>query len=117
MVKLKDESGYTIIESLVSLSVLGMLIVLTATILMKVFYNPKLILRNEALLLAKNEIGNSIRYKSTIDSTYTSANGNLLIERRITLQRSLHQIEVSVKMVNSEKEIIRLSASVKNEDN
>lgn len=115
MDKLKDEAGYTLIESLTAIAVLGIFMFMVSALLLKIFLNPKLTLRSEALLLANNEIKHTLTYKSSNDTTYTNANGNLAVERKVHVNGRINDVEVFVKMVSSPKVIVQLNASVKND--
>lgn len=115
MDKLKDEAGYTLIESLTAIAVLGIFMFIVSALILKMFLNPKLVLRSEALLLANNEIKHTLTYKSSNDTTYTNANGNLIVGRRVHVNERINDVEVSVKMVSNPKVIVQLNASMKNE--
>ncbi|MBI1937431.1 MAG: type II secretion system protein [Ignavibacteriales bacterium] len=110
---LKDQSGYTLIETLVSIGLLGVLIVLSAMVYKNFFSNPKILLRNEALYLANNEIVNSINKKIFTDTAYTNENKNLSIERKITGMGRFNRVEVVVTTVQDPKELVKLSADIK----
>ncbi len=110
---LKDESGYTLIETLVSIGLLGILIVLSATAYTRFFDNPKILLRNEALYMANQEITNSINKKIFTDTTYANENQNLEVRRNVFDVQKLYRIEVAVVFVQTQKELVRLSADMK----
>jgi len=113
MDKLKDQSGYTIMETLVSILLIGIIITLFAMFFNQVFSNPKLLLRSEALNLANQEVERSINTKSTTDTSYTNNQANLRIERKIESEESLVKAIVSVKSVIAGKEILSLSVMYK----
>lgn len=110
---LKDESGTTLIETLVSIGLLGVLIVLSVMVYKNFFSNPKMLLRNEALYLANQEISNSINMKFITDTVYSNENGNLTVERKIYDMETFNKIVVSVVFLQNKKELVKLSADIK----
>ena len=110
---LKDQSGYTLIETLVSIGLLGILIVLSAIAYTRFFDNPKILLRNEALYIANQEITNSINKRVFTDTAYTNENMNLGIERKFYDMQTFKKIEVAVVFIQTRRELIKLSADIK----
>lgn len=110
---LKNKSGYTLIETVVSIGLLGVLIVLSAFVYTRFFNNPKILLRDEALLLANMEITNSVNRGLITDTSYMNANGNLKVERKIEDMGSYNKISVIIIFVQNGKVIINLSADIK----
>ncbi|KAF0140067.1 MAG: hypothetical protein FD122_2702 [Stygiobacter sp.] len=109
---LKNQSGYSLVETLACISLLGIILFISTSIYLRLFNNPQIILRSEALFLANKEIEAAIHTKAFRDTTYTSENTNLLIERLVTSVDQCVRIEVSVKHVHTQKEIIKLTSDV-----
>lgn len=110
---LKNQSGYSLIETLVCISLLGIILFISTSVFVRLFANPKILLKNEALYLANEEINRTIHKRTLTDSTYTNENTNLVIERHIAELNGYAQIEVIVKHVHAAKEIVKLTASVR----
>ena len=109
MDKLIDQNGFTILETLVGILLLGLIITFFAMFFNQVFANPKLLLRKEAMVLANQEIERCINYKPKSDTTYFNNNGNLKIYRKLKSSNSLTKAVVTVKVKSSEKEILSFS--------
>lgn len=109
----KNQSGYTLIETLVSIGLLSMLILLSAIAYSRFFDNPKILLRNEALYIANQEITNSVNKKIFTDTTYANENNNLAVERKIYDMQTYNKIEVAVMFIQTKKELIKLSVDIK----
>lgn len=110
---LKDQSGYSLIETLVCISLLGIMLFISTSVFIRLFANPKILLRSEALFIANEEITRTIHKKAFTDTTYTNENTNLTIERRVIESGRFAQIEVYVKHSSWSKEIIKLSAGIR----
>lgn len=113
MDKLKDQLGYTIMETLVGIILIGLIITFFAMFFNQIFSNPKLLLRSEALTLANLEIEKSINTKAINDTIYKNTNGNLLIKRNIKQEKKLVKSTVVVQTVSSKDSILTLTALYK----
>lgn len=110
---LKDQSGYSLIETLVCISLLGIILFISTSVFVRLFANPKILVRNEALFIANEEITRATQKKEFKDTTYTNENANLTIERRVIESGEFAQIEVYVRHSSQSKEIVKLSASIR----
>lgn len=106
--KRKDENGFTLIETLVSLLILGILVTLTMIMLNKIYANPKILLGREALRLAEAELTYCVNNTSLNDTIYTNERQNLKVKRKITDEGKLAKVEIAVVMNGNNKEILRL---------
>lgn len=110
MVKLKDQEGYTLIESLVGIIIIGIVIVFFAVFFKQIFSNPKILLKSDAMILANQEIERCINYKISSDTSYLNNRQNLRIFRTITKSDKLNKVIVRVVTDSGRSEIISLSA-------
>ena len=67
--------------------------------------------KQEALLLADQEIMNCINNKIITDTSYTNNTGNLTVTRKINTQRNFYTAIVKTTATNNKQQIITLSAS------
>ena len=114
---LKKEDGSTIIENLVGIIIMGLIVTLSFSVLIKLYSNPSLLQKDEAFLLASQEVSNCINSKSISDTTYKNSSGNLQLTRTITMEGGAYKTTVKVVAVGVNREIITLSSYyVKNSD-
>lgn len=106
---LKEESGYSLIEALVSISILGIIIIITAMLFTTILSGNSIYSKSEALVLAKNEIENVRQNKILTDTAYNNKEGNLLITRSIKQEDSLYKVNVCVSNKSREKQLISLN--------
>jgi len=107
---LKNENGATMIETLVGIILLGIIITVSFSLLIKIYSNPNLIHKHEALLLASQEITNCLNNKILVDTSYTNINKNLTVTRKIRVDENIYTAVVKVTPARSELEIVVLSA-------
>ncbi len=105
---LKREEGVSIIESLVSIVILGVIVMMTVIVIKGIFTNPRALLKGEACQIASQEIDYALRYKPVTDSIYKNAKGNLLLSRQISHADSLTRIDVKVTYVGTGEEVVTL---------
>lgn len=113
MDKIKSEDGFTILETLVSFLILGILAVVIFTILSNLYTNPALVLKQEAFSLASNEINYSM-FNTVGDTSYFSEHKNLIIERNIIKENGLDEIIIKVTHKQSKRLLVELEAYKKN---
>ncbi|MFC2139723.1 hypothetical protein ACFLR4_03590 [Bacteroidota bacterium] len=109
---LVKEEGTTIIEVLVGLTILGIVMTLSLGVMVKIYGNPKIVSRQEALMLADQEITNCINTRAVTDTVYTNPKGNLFIERSVSSRKNINDVSVSVYSSSSEQLIVSLSVSI-----
>ena len=107
---ISNSKGYTIIEILVAIIVLGLLVSFTSAFFNHIYKYPKILLSGEALFLAEQEIQNSISRKVYTDSLYFSERRNLRIHRKIHADKNLLNITVIVTSITGREKIITLTA-------
>ena len=110
---LNEQSGFSLIETVVSIGLLGILVTLSVIAYTRFFDNPKILLRNEALYMANQEITNAVNKRRFTDTTYTNINGNLAVERNISDLQTYYKMEVAVIFVQNKMELVKLSADIK----
>lgn len=114
MDQLNNENGFTLIEILVSMVILGILVTLTVLFINTFFSNPVTLFRAEALNVAKVEINYACEFKRDNDSSYTAGNGNLLVERKIMIEEKVTEVFVSVIHKPTEKLLVELNKIYRN---
>ena len=105
---LKQEDGVTIIESLVSIVILGVIVMMTVFVIKGLFTHPRALLKGEACQLASQEIDYSLKYKPVNDTSYKNAKGNLLLNRQVSKADDLTRIEVKVTYAGTGEEVATL---------
>lgn len=100
------------VETLVGMVMLGIIVTLTIMFINSVLSNPKLLVRGEALNLAKNEISKCTLLKTTTDTLYNNKMGNMSIKRTVVEGTKTIDLKVSVLHIASEKELIVLSKTI-----
>ena len=106
---LNDENGSSLIETLVSMLILGIVVVIFFSIYIKIFTNPILVYKSEALSMANQEVMNSINKKVCSDTSYYNLNNNLLVERVIEGTNGLYKVQVTVSYSQGQKNLVTLS--------
>lgn len=109
MDKLNSELGYTLMETLVGIIILGIVITFFAIFFNQTFANPRILLKGDAIILAKQEIDKCINIKAVKDTSYYNKNGNLKIIRSIKGVENLNQAVVVVASDSGRNEILYLS--------
>lgn len=109
---LKNHSGYSLIEMLVCISLLGIIILVSTSVYIRTFSNPKIIFRSEALFLANQEINNALHNKLFRDTAYTIDKSLLMVERKVKENKGLIYLDVSILYGVQKKEIAKLSVGV-----
>lgn len=112
---IKSDDGFTIIESLVSLLIIGLVVSLCIIFLNILFSNPGLFLKSEALNAASREIERCIEYRYTNDTTYTTSN-NLVINRNIKVENNIIYADINVLHREKSKNILTLHVAYKKEN-
>lgn len=109
------EEGFSIIETLVGITILGILIVISLKLFGDIYKMPELLLQREALHLATQELNKSISDYQIKDTSYTNQQGNLTLVKTIkeTEQENLLFISVSVHFKSNKKTLITLSTYLK----
>lgn len=110
MDKLKNQNGYTLIETLVSIIILGLAIGFFAVFFKQIYANSKILLKSDAIVLANHEIERCINFKIVSDTNYFNSLGNLMVSRKIESLGKLNNALVSIASDSGKKEIITLSA-------
>jgi len=103
---LKQDDGFSIIEALVSIIILGIIITLGVILIKGIYSHPKALLRGEAFILASQEIDHSIKSKVQNDTSYTNSVGNLTINRQLIPQGDLNKISVTVTFNSTKEDIV-----------
>ncbi len=106
---LKDEKGFSMIEALAGIALLGLLVALSASVLIKIYEDPKTLLRGEAMLLAEREMNFCRSASPERDTVYTNDTGNLEIHRKIDSGKNIKRINVMVTTINSVKTLVELN--------
>jgi Na+/serine symporter len=104
------EDGFSIIESLLGIVLLGLIVVFTIIIFNNIWNNPGLAVKSEAFFLASREINNTINGKAFTDTSYNNAQNNLTLNKQVKLADDCYYVEVSVIHIPTKKEIVLLSA-------
>ncbi|MBL1214646.1 MAG: hypothetical protein HND52_14930 [Ignavibacteriae bacterium] len=115
MVALKDDSGYSILETLVSITILGLIAGITVLMLNGILKNPKLLLIDEAINLVYNEINFSMSSKTLTDTSYFNRSGNIKVERKIIQSHKTSKIIVNAKFKGTNKLLVSMNTIVNNE--
>ncbi|MBK7980268.1 MAG: type II secretion system protein [Ignavibacteriae bacterium] len=109
MDKLKNQKGYIILEALVGIIILGLVVTFSVMFFNQIFANSKILLKSDALLLAKQEIDTSINFRTTTDTSYFNQKGNLKVIRNIKAESNIYKAVVTVASDSGKKEILSLS--------
>lgn len=109
MDKLKDQRGYLILEALVGIIILGLVVTFSVMFFNQIFANSKILLRSDALLLAKQEIDRSQNFRVITDTSYFNQKGNLKVIRNIKHESNIYKATVTVASDSGKKEILSLS--------
>ena len=108
---MNNQSGFSLIETLVSMVILGLLVTFTIMFFNNIYSNPKLLLRSEALLLADVEISKCMNFKLASDTSYINLNGNLEVIRNVIREERLLKVAITVRAKSNKKEILKLETS------
>jgi len=109
MDKLKNEYGYTLLETLVGIIILGLVIAFFAMFFNQVFANSRIFLIGDATILAKQEIERCINFRIKTDTSYFNNKGNLQVLRDIKFDGELNNAVVTVSSDSGRNEILFLS--------
>lgn len=109
MVILKNETGYSLIESMVGIVLLGFIVIVTMIIFTNIFSNSKLIYNKEATYLLFNETENIINNRILTDSSYFNKNETLVIQRKIEKNNNYYIAKIIVKEKKNNKVINKMS--------
>lgn len=109
MVIIKNEKGYSLIESMVGIILLGFIVIISMIIFTNIFTNPKLIYNKEASYLLFNETENIINNRILTDSTYFNNKKTLIIQREIEKKESYFIANVLVKENKNNRIINKMS--------
>jgi prepilin-type N-terminal cleavage/methylation domain-containing protein len=110
---LKDEKGFSMIEALAGIALIGLLAALSASVLVSMYDNPKTLLRGEAMLLAEKEMNYCRSASPERDTLYTNETGNLEIHREVDPGRNVKRIIVSVTTINKIQTLVELNILLK----
>lgn len=105
---LRNNEGFSLVETLVSIVIAGITITLGITAYTSIISNPDLTYKNEAFLLASDCIDNSLSNRAFSDTAYYNSTGYLRIERKVIIVNSLNLISVEVTYVRKNKRLILL---------
>lgn len=110
MDSIKKTDGFTLIETLTAITLLGIVSVLSVIIFTGIYSNPRLLLKGEAAMLAEQELHYSINNKVKSDTIYSSGLNGLEIVRKVLIEENLYKITVSVVFKPKTTKILSLSA-------
>ncbi len=91
---LKCEKGFTIIEVLTSIVVLGLVVTLSIILANKIFNYSGSASKNDVFLAVSNEMQYTLHNRRTIDTSYFSGTGRHKIFRSVKELEYLYEIEV-----------------------
>ncbi len=109
---IRGKNGFSIIEALVSIVLLGLLLSLTASFFTSLFDKPELLLKDEALLMAESSMNKSVRQSLFSDSLYYNEKKTLEVSRKVYYDSSFVNILIIVKGAGKNKEIVRLEREI-----
>ncbi|MBI2417893.1 MAG: type II secretion system protein [Ignavibacteriales bacterium] len=107
------EQGYTIMEALVSIVLIGLLITLSLVFFNMLFNSPLMGKKSEALLLAKNEMEYCLHSIGLNDTSYSNRYGTIRIDRNCQKTDSLIIFTVKAILLKNNKQIVEFYASRK----
>lgn len=108
---LKDESGYTLIEMLVAISLLFILLFFTTRILGFISVNPQVKIKTYAIEKTRDQM-NMILIHERYEALEQELKHNLIMKQNIRDVQGLVKISITIQDING-KEIYRLSAYAK----
>ncbi|NLT50528.1 MAG: prepilin-type N-terminal cleavage/methylation domain-containing protein [Ignavibacteria bacterium] len=111
-----QSSGFSMIETLVAILLLGIISSLFIIFFNDIFSNPKIFLKGKALNAANEEINYSLAHKSAGDTSYFSENGVLFISREIEIIENIRKVEVKVLFHDQNTELTKLTVEDKFEN-
>jgi len=112
-----DEEGFSIIEALVSIVIIGITSIIIISFLIMFLRGTKFLNRMDALLMVQNEIQSTLVYKTFNDTSYANLKGNLILYKKVNNLNNYYQFDFSVK---DKKNILLIDipvAVIKNESN
>ena len=112
MVLLKKQEGFSIIETLVVITILGLLITFTTSFINKIYNNPVYLLKDEAFRAASNEI-DGVMLNGTLTDTLYNIKHNLFVKRHSTELDKYYLVSVVVKKRRSNYPLLELKTIIK----
>lgn len=112
-----DEEGFSIIEALVSIVIIGITSIIIISFLIMFLKGTKFLNRMDALSMVQNEIQSTLVYKTFNDTSYANLKGNLILYKKVNDLNNYYQFDFSVK---DKKNILLIDipvAVIKNESN
>ena len=114
---LKKENGETLIEVMVAIVIIGLITGFTLIFFTNIFENPRLLKKDDALFYANQEINYAVKNRQTRDTVYFSPDSSMLIERKIVKDKNIYNINVNVKLKNSDKFLVELKSKYATKNN
>ncbi len=93
---IRSEAGTTLIETLVSLSLFGFVLIIAIVLLNAVILNPKIVLRQEAARIAFQEIDSAAKMRLKTDTSYSSTDKRFEIRRNVILEGKIAKATITV---------------------
>lgn len=108
------KSGFTIIETLVAIILLGLVSTMGIMVFNQLWGNKAIMLKKEAFLYASQEIDRCIDERLVSDTVYYSNSRTLKVNRKIEPEGNLNKIIVNIQdSKNTVRNIVELSVLVK----
>ncbi len=106
---LSDNSGYTLVETLVAMSLFALVLSLFLSVFLKVLFNERIVEQKKALHICQSNL-----IISSDDKSYQ--NGRIIVENMIVDKKyykdgRLVTLVVTVQMKDDDKELVKLSKS------
>ena len=109
---INSENGFTIIESLVTILIIGLILTMTIIVFNNLFSAPGLLLKSDAFSAATEEISKCVENRTSTDTIYNVSN-NLVLKRKISSVDELLMANVSIIQKHNDNNIITLHVSYK----
>lgn len=106
---LTKTDGYSLIEALVGITILGLLVGFVLMVSLRLMSNPKLTLQHKALLIAENEVNYCQSISVEKDTCYLNSNNTLTVKRTVKIEDNSKIIIITIKHTKSEQVLLSYS--------
>ena len=109
---IEAEEGYTLMEVLVSISLVIMLMSVCVMFFNTIFKSPSLNLKGRAFLEARSQMEYCLKELPIHDTSYFSADKKIIIARKLTNDSSGTSVTITAALPDSGKELLNLKAYI-----
>ncbi|MFA5832133.1 MAG: prepilin-type N-terminal cleavage/methylation domain-containing protein [Bacteroidota bacterium] len=106
---LKGESGYTLVETLVAMSIFVLVLSVFFTFFVKILFNEKIMEQKKGLLLGQSNL--ILQSEDLVLQDSRAIIDNMIVDKHYVKDGRLVTLVVSVQKRDDNKEIVKLSKS------